>query len=174
MDSFFRKEFDIRIHFGITRPSYAKDFELVPGVITEQYCKFPDSLGRKEEGDIYSEPTDFLVRKKWNECFAGRLCINAKGDVMPCIFARELLIGNIRNKSLIDLYREDARFFRDSYKIDNVNECKNCELRYACRDCRPWAYSISGNWYAKNPYCHYKPNGGDSYEARREEEMGEA
>lgn len=156
ISNFFRKELDIPVYFGITRPINVKDFDLVPGVMSQHYCEFPSSLKKFNEGEICIDLANFTIRKKWNECFAGRLCINSNGNVIPCIFARELLIGNIRNKTLVDLYREDAKFIRVNYKIDNVDECKDCELRYACRDCRPWAYSITGNWYAKNPYCHHK------------------
>ena len=42
---------------------------------------------------------------------------------------------------------------------NRINECKQCEYRYACFDCRP--NSLSGNLLEKPWYCTYNPSTGE-------------
>ena len=40
---------------------------------------------------------------------------------------------------------------------DKIHKCKDCELRYACFDCREIPMRVENNLYATNPYCKYNP-----------------
>ena len=39
--------------------------------------------------------------------------------------------------------------------------CKDCEYRFACKDCRPLAKSVDGCQNGKNPRCKYDPYTGN-------------
>jgi len=72
----------------------------------------------------------------------GKLCITASGDVHPCIFSRDIVLGNIQQSSLKNI-------------IDNLNETPRlpsstkrwqaCKERLSCYDCRIIAYHLSAN-----------------------------
>lgn len=92
----------------------------------------------------------------FNPCWKGKLSIDPYGNVIPCIMARENIIGNIKEKSLKDIIKwENIKKFW-GLTLDQIEGCKECEYRYACHDCRPIAASC-GNLYAKTPHCTYNP-----------------
>ena len=95
----------------------------------------------------------------WNNCWFGKLSIAANGDVIPCIFARDLSCGNIRNDNWDDIKQS----LLEKWKItkDQVDVCKDCEYRYACDDCRPLAIGETGNILSKYPRCLYDPYTGE-------------
>lgn len=95
-----------------------------------------------------------------NSCWSGTIAITSNGNVLPCTFAREQIAGNIRTHSLSEIINGRMQDFWRLSK-DHVETCKDCEYRYFCHDCRPWAYSNSGNLYAKSPMCTYNPYDGE-------------
>lgn len=52
-----------------------------------------------------------------------------------------------------------AKFYWGITK-DKVKKCCNCELRFACFDCREIAYRKNKNIYDENPNCLYNPQKG--------------
>lgn len=119
---------------------------------------------------------EFYHNHYFNSCWSGKLSITAEGDVIPCIFARQSVCGNVGNISLseaIDLLDKEWRITKDQVEI-----CKDCEFRYACHDCRPTAYGITGNYYSKHARCTYDPytgkwNGLEKYTQEINVEKGE-
>ena len=85
-----------------------------------------------------------------HNCFKDRIYISSNLEIFPCVMERRLKHGiiNKKNKIVLD---NNIRFFNK----DNVNECSNCEYRYACFDCRP--DSLSENFKEKPWYCTYNP-----------------
>lgn len=100
----------------------------------------------------------FYKNQKWNSCWFGKIAITSKGDIIPCIFARECVLGNIRIDPSEKIKKEILKAW--SITKDQVTECCNCEYRYSCHDCRPLAKGLSGNLYAKYPRCCYDPANG--------------
>lgn len=43
---------------------------------------------------------------------------------------------------------------------EEVEVCKECELKYVCFDCREISLRAQGDLYAPNPYCLYIPEEG--------------
>ena len=39
-------------------------------------------------------------RELCGACWSGKLCVDASGDARPCVFARDVLVGNVRNAGL--------------------------------------------------------------------------
>lgn len=103
----------------------------------------------------------FEKNKLWNCCWCGKAGVTSSGDVLPCLFARDHIAGNINEQSLAEIVSGDAMQEFWSLTMDRIDTCKDCEYRYLCHDCRPWAYGISGNLYAKNPRCTYNPYNGE-------------
>lgn len=104
----------------------------------------------------YDEFYRFGVR---NSCWDGKLAITASGDVIPCIFARSSVCGNVRS----DSYDDILNCLRAEWKRtkDSIETCRDCEYRYACHDCRPTAEGTSGVKNSKHLRCTYDPYTGE-------------
>lgn len=85
-----------------------------------------------------------------HNCFNSRIYISSNLDVFPCVMERRLKHCNIEECKDI-LYDELIR----KMNKDNIDECKECELRYACFDCRP--DSLNTDVLGKPWYCTYNP-----------------
>ncbi|MBI2876257.1 MAG: PqqD family peptide modification chaperone [Candidatus Tectomicrobia bacterium] len=92
-----------------------------------------------------------------NRCWPGKLCVTSAGRVIPCIFARDLLVGDLRRSSLGAILDGEPLQTLWGITLDKVEGCQDCEYRYACRDCRALPYTHTGNLYARSPRCRYDP-----------------
>ena len=111
---------------------------------------------------VMSEP-DF--RTSWatyercrtgNSCWLGQATITNTGDILPCVFSRELVAGNAKTKSLHQVITEGlSTYWRVSR--DCVEVCSECEYRYCCFDCRPLAMSAGTGLHGRGRYCTYSP-----------------
>jgi radical SAM protein with 4Fe4S-binding SPASM domain len=95
--------------------------------------------------------------RNWNSCWFGKAAVTSTGEVLPCIFARDQVAGNIRHQSFSEIVYGHSMLNYWSLTKDRVEVCSDCEFRYVCEDCRPWAYGFTGNLYAKSPRCTYDP-----------------
>jgi radical SAM protein with 4Fe4S-binding SPASM domain len=102
----------------------------------------------------------YLSNQYWNSCWYGKLAISAQGDVLPCVFARDQVAGNLYKQPLADVF-QDVILSYWRLTRDKVSVCRDCEYRYLCRDCRPWAYGYAGDLYEKSPTCTYDPYSGE-------------
>ena len=100
----------------------------------------------------------YQFNQHFHPCWGRRIAVTSDLNARPCIFSRHI-IGNLENGT-IKTIREKAETFRIFTK-DKVEECKDCELRYACFDCRESAEQKTGNLNAKNPFCTYNPYNGE-------------
>lgn len=64
---------------------------------------------------------------------------------------RRISHGNIKDNKLADIIDHKILAFNKS----QIDECKDCEFRLACFDCRP--DSLSNDIYSKPWYCTYNP-----------------
>ncbi|MVX64211.1 radical SAM protein [Clostridium chromiireducens] len=85
-----------------------------------------------------------------HNCFSDKIYISANMEVFPCVMERRMkhCVIDEHKKIILD---DNIRYFTK----DKVNECSECEYRYACFDCRP--NSLSENIYEKPWYCTYNP-----------------
>ena len=95
-----------------------------------------------------------------NRCWPGKIAITSEGEVIPCIFARDLVVGRYEGGNLADIVHGEKLRRLWGITLDDVQVCKDCEFRYACWDCRAIAYTVAGDLYAKNPWCAYDPYDG--------------
>lgn len=120
---------------------------------------WPQKYGLKT---IQTKP-DFVANKKtcdWNKshnsCWFGKVAITNEGDVLPCVFARDQIAGNVKDQNLKEIVENNILKFWN-LTLDQIDVCKDCEYRYLCHDCRPWAYGFTGNLNSKSPRCTYNP-----------------
>lgn len=144
----FRK-LGVPIEFSIARPGGRQEASGIPGCAS---CSFPKGY-LEAAGSSASVDRDFFVLKHfYNDCWAQRCVVTAQGKVLACPFARERSFGDLTKESFAGARK---RLLRNAacYKIDHINGCKECSLRYACIDCRSWAKALTGRWKGKNEYC---------------------
>ena len=103
------------------------------------------------------DPEGFAKKQHWNSCWYGKAGVTSSGDVLPCLFARDHVAGNIHETNLTDIITGKKMQQYWSLTYDRIEPCRQCEYRYVCEDCRPWAYGFTGNLYAKTPRCTYNP-----------------
>ncbi|QDR80027.1 radical SAM protein [Sporomusa termitida] len=108
---------------------------------------------------FFTDAETFDKSRKFHSCLAGRVAITANGDVIPCIFARDQICGNILKSSLADILNGQLLAECWCTTKDCVNKCKACEYRYACYDCRPLAQGTDPqkSWQAAPADCLYNP-----------------
>lgn len=107
---------------------------------------------------------NFSADAKWfnnayhhNTCWYGKCVISTDGSVYPCEFEHNILYGNIRDKSIVDIITSDSVDKYWYWDFSKVETCSECEYRFACKDCRPLAFAENGNMAEKNPRCKYNP-----------------
>lgn len=96
-----------------------------------------------------------------HSCLAGKLAITDTGDVLPCIFSRDQILGNVTTTDLHEIAASPSLQSVWANTKDAVLVCQDCEYRYVCLDCRPLSSAVAGNGgdYLTAPYprCTYNP-----------------
>ncbi len=86
----------------------------------------------------------------------GIVFVSHIGNVFPSGFL-PVRVGNVRQTSLVDLYRE-APLLRALRNPDSFyGKCGRCEFREVCGGSRARAYALTGNPLASDPLCPYRP-----------------
>ncbi len=81
------------------------------------------------------DPYRFALKQMYNECFFGKICINQRGDILPCLKA-----GNPVGNFLGDNFIEGLKRLIENYWYVSVDDktqefkCTRCENRYVCRN----------------------------------------
>jgi radical SAM protein len=86
----------------------------------------------------------------------GFVFIDHLGQVYPSGFL-PLVRGNVRNDSLVRIYRDDELFrqLRDPEALEG--KCRTCEFRAMCGGSRSRAYAATGSPFGSDPLCAYVP-----------------
>lgn len=116
----------------------------------------------------YSEKQNEIYRKSfhvdkiadWNGCGAGISSFGLlhNGDILGCtsIRNREFIEGNIREKSLREIWEDPNNFsWRRNFKKEDLKgNCSKCKYAEKCLGgCANSRLSMNGNIYSGNPYC---------------------
>jgi len=82
------------------------------------------------------------------------LCVKPNGDVVSCAYCGDMPIGNVREKSLWDIWYSQQMQAIKNIRICDVKECRDCRLRSVCATgCRINAHFLHGDFYnAKDDY----------------------
>ncbi len=104
--------------------------------------------------------------KAAHPCLYGKLALTEFGDILPCIFSRNNILGNFLEKGELSstVFGERVENIWGITK-DSVLVCKDCEYRYVCLDCRPLSEAAAHGRadYKDAPYprCTYNPYSGE-------------
>ena len=71
----------------------------------------------------------------------GKLCVSYRGDVIPCIFQRELSLGSIHRRSLSQIV-DDPRVRFTAQSLGQNHEKPNDPNRLTCSECRFHAFLL--------------------------------
>jgi radical SAM protein with 4Fe4S-binding SPASM domain len=86
----------------------------------------------------------------------GFVFISRRGEVFPSGFL-PLSAGNVRERSLVEIYR-DSPLFRDLRDTDKYGgRCGLCEFVGVCGGSRSRAFAVTGDPLAEEPFCTYEP-----------------
>ncbi|HET9030807.1 MAG TPA: radical SAM protein [Candidatus Aquilonibacter sp.] len=86
----------------------------------------------------------------------GFVFISHLGEVWPSGFLPHAC-GNVRNGSLLDMYRNDPFLRRLRTPDDFTGKCGVCEFRSVCGGSRARAYTVKGDAFTSDPACSYIP-----------------
>ena len=86
----------------------------------------------------------------------GFVFVSQRGEVYPSGFL-PLSAGSVRERSLVDIYRESPLFqnLRDTSAYHG--RCGLCEFVSVCGGSRSRAYAMTGDPLAEEPFCTYQP-----------------
>ncbi|MBI2941450.1 MAG: TIGR04053 family radical SAM/SPASM domain-containing protein [Chloroflexi bacterium] len=83
--------------------------------------------------------------------------VSHRGDVCPSGFL-QLSAGNIRERSLVELYRESPLFHALRDRTLLKGRCGRCPFRGVCGGSRARAYALTGDYLAEDPSCVFQPS----------------
>jgi len=114
------------------------------------------ALQRRQEGGAAA--ADAIGRRTGITAGDGFAFVSHVGEVYPSGFLPESA-GNVRERGLIDSYRE-SELFTDLRDPDALRgKCGACEYRGVCGGSRSRAYATTGDPLASDPLCAYVPEG---------------
>jgi radical SAM protein with 4Fe4S-binding SPASM domain len=94
-------------------------------------------------------------------CFFGKfMSVAENGDVIPCSYNDAYRLGNIKDKSLKQIWAEmqSSEFFNKAKDKNNLKgKCGVCEYREICGGCRSSALFYTGDILGSDPRCAYIP-----------------
>ena len=96
-------------------------------------------------------------KSAWITCWRGEILIASDGAAYPCIFTRKMPVGKFPEMRLEEIIQGQAVQRLWQITLDEVETCKDCELRYGCFNCSALALTTTGKLLAKNPHCQYNP-----------------
>ncbi|MEI7836137.1 MAG: radical SAM protein, partial [Planctomycetota bacterium] len=96
-----------------------------------------------------------VVAKYLGGCGAGRtyVCIEPAGDVTPCVYMPHRVMGNVRNKPLMAIFRDSDLWDILNDRTRRLHHCEVCVFRYYCGGCRARADAYFGQLHAGDPGC---------------------
>lgn len=86
----------------------------------------------------------------------GIMFVSNTGEICPAGFL-PLPVGNVRQKNVVDMYRESPLFRQLHDPRQFEDRCGMCEYHSLCGGSRARAYSETGNPLASDPLCLYQP-----------------
>jgi len=94
-------------------------------------------------------------------CFFGKfMSVAENGDAIPCSYNDAYRIGNLKDKSLEQIWAsmQNSEFFTKVKDKNNIKgKCSVCEYRELCGGCRSAAFFYTGDIFGSDPRCAYVP-----------------
>ncbi|MHC4982490.1 MAG: radical SAM protein [Planctomycetota bacterium] len=105
-----------------------------------------------------------VVAKYLGGCGAGRtyVCIEPNGNVTPCVYLPHRVMGNVRKRGLIDIYRSSVFWDVLNDRDRRLHHCEVCSFKCYCGGCRARADAYFGQLHAGDPGCIFNANHWDA------------
>lgn len=111
--------------------------------------------------DFMPVSIDSLARSMYgNTCWSDTLCILPNGDVTPCPMEAGRILGNVHDESLHSVIFGSRGTETRQLSKDKVADCRECEFRYACWECRAMSESLDTLSCRKPLTCLYDLHAG--------------
>jgi Fe-coproporphyrin III synthase len=115
---------------------------------------------KRERPELYADARRILAIG--SGCTIGTKVANIdqKGDVMPCHFSPEMIVGNVRERPFSEIWvdRPSPQLLElRSIPTRLQGKCGRCDYLDVCRGCRKRALYHSGLWEGEDPSCLYEP-----------------
>lgn len=96
-----------------------------------------------------------VVAKYLGGCGAGRtyVCIEPNGDITPCVYMPQRVLGNIRRRRFADIFRHNEFWELLCDRTKLTHHCEVCRFKNYCGGCRARADSYYGAVNAGDPGC---------------------
>jgi len=123
--------------------------------LNETYYRLKEKLEALTRGS--PAPADHIRRTPMHVNSAeGFVFISHRGEVFPSGYL-PISAGNIRQTSLVEIYRHSPLFqaLRDKSRLKG--RCGRCEFKKVCGGSRSRAYAMTGDVLAEEPFCVYEP-----------------
>jgi radical SAM protein with 4Fe4S-binding SPASM domain len=119
------------------------------GTLAGAGYRYEDGLNRPVQG----------VNDGKGFCFVSHV-----GDVCPSGFL-PLPAGNVRERSVVDIYR-NSRLFRELREPALLTgKCGGCRFREVCGGSRARAYAVTGDYLGSDPSCVFEPQNEETAQA---------
>ncbi len=132
-----------------------KDLDNYKEICSARDIEFSNPV-KKNVKELKIEIINFLYTEFYNPCLGHQIAIDTGGEIKCCLWSDDVL-GNIVSDNLKDMIVSGT--FDNYWEIskEKIDSCKDCELRFACDDCRVFALVDSGRLESKPSYCNYDP-----------------
>jgi radical SAM protein with 4Fe4S-binding SPASM domain len=92
-------------------------------------------------------------------CSAGEriVYLDSNGDVFPCQFLRDLPLGNVLERPLIDIWEDAGNVYLRQLRSKKdfvTGRCALCSHKEICAGCRARAKACYGSLWAEDPACY--------------------
>jgi len=96
-----------------------------------------------------------VVAKYLGGCGAGRtyVCVEPNGDITPCVYLPHRVMGNVRNKPFVEIYRNSVFWDILNDRDHRLHHCEVCAFKQYCGGCRARADAYFGQLHAGDPGC---------------------
>ena len=88
----------------------------------------------------------------------GVIFVSHRGEVYPAGFLPYPHLGNVRERSLVSIYREHDELRRVRHPDNYTARCGRCDFKYACGGSRARAFAMTGDVFGEDPLCAYEPS----------------
>jgi radical SAM protein with 4Fe4S-binding SPASM domain len=97
-----------------------------------------------------------IVARYLGGCGAGRtyICVEPNGDVTPCVYLPHRVMGNLRDKSVEDIFRH-GHYDLLNDRADRIHHCGTCDFANYCGGCRARSDAYFGRLDAGDPGCAF-------------------
>ncbi len=97
-----------------------------------------------------------VVARYLGGCGAGRtyVCIEPNGDVTPCVYLPHRVMGNLRTRGLVEIFRSGPYELLND-RTRRIHHCRTCRFANFCGGCRARSDAYFGRLDAGDPGCVY-------------------